>query len=64
MPAEIGLTFSDGSRAVVKLPVEMWNLGSKFVYHVPEKKRVRSAELDPRHALPDIERANNSWPRS
>jgi hypothetical protein len=64
MPAEISLTFADESKTTVKLPVEMWNLGSQFVYRVPEKKRVTRAEVDPRHALPDIDRANNVWPRS
>jgi hypothetical protein len=63
MPAELSLTFADGTRTTVKLPVEMWNLGSQFVYRVPEKKRVTAAEVDPRHALPDIDRANNGWPR-
>jgi peptidase M1-like protein len=64
MPAEISLTFADGSKTIVKLPVEMWNLGSQFVYRVAEKKRVTRAEVDPRHALPDIDRGNNVWPRS
>ena len=64
MPAEISLTFSDGSRATVKLPVEMWNLGSQFVYRVPEKKRVMRAEVDPGRALPDIDRQNNLWLRA
>jgi hypothetical protein len=64
MPAELSLTFSDGSRTTVKLPVEMWNLGSQFVYRVPEKKRVTRAEVDPRRALPDTDRGNNAWPRN
>ena len=63
LPAEIALTFADGSHSSVKLPIEMWNLGSVFVYRVPERKRVVRAEIDPRHALPDINRLNNSWPR-
>jgi len=63
MPAEISLTFADGSKTIVKLPVEMWNLGSQFVYRVPDKKRVTRAEVDPRRALPDINRANNIWLR-
>jgi len=62
MPTELSLTFADGSRTTVKLPVEMWNLGSQFVYRVPEKKRVTRGEVDPRRALPDIDRANNVWP--
>ncbi len=63
MPAELRLTFADGSSATVKLPVEMWNLGTHFTYVVPGTKRVAGATVDPRGALPDILRTNNSWPR-
>jgi hypothetical protein len=63
MPAELAITFTDGMRSTVRLPIEMWNLGSHFDYQVPEKKAVRRVEVDPRHALPDIDRGNNSWPR-
>jgi hypothetical protein len=54
----------DGMQSTVKLPVEMWNLGPEFVYRVPQKKRVGRAEVDPRRALPDIDRTNNIWPRA
>jgi hypothetical protein len=63
LPAEISLLFVDGSRSTVKLPIEMWNLGSVFVYHVPERKRVVRVEVDPRRVLPDVNRLNNVWPR-
>jgi hypothetical protein len=64
MPAELGITFEDGTKADVRLPIEMWNLGSRFTYHVTGTKRVTRVELDPRKALPDIDRRNNTWPRS
>jgi hypothetical protein len=63
MPAELSLIFADGSHTTVRLPIEMWNLGPNFMYRVPEKKRVIGVEIDPRHALPDINRLNNVWPR-
>jgi hypothetical protein len=63
MPAELLLTFDDGTTSTVKLPVEMWNLGDQFTYRVMGSKPVRAIEIDPRHALPDIDRANNRWPR-
>jgi len=63
MPAELRLTFADGSSEVVRLPVEMWNLGPHFTYRVHGRPAVRRAELDPRHALPDVDRANNVFPR-
>jgi hypothetical protein len=61
MPAELALTFADGSRESVRLPVEMWNLGPQFTYREGTTRRVVKAELDPRSALPDINRANNLW---
>jgi aminopeptidase N len=63
MPAELAITFTDGTTSTVRLPVAMWNLGSRFDYRVPERKPVRRVVVDPRQALPDIDRANNSWPR-
>ena len=63
MPAELSLAFVDGTTEVVRLPVEMWNLGPRFTYRVRGKPAVRSAELDPRLALPDVDRANNRYPR-
>ena len=63
MPAELLITFTDGTRTTTKLPVEMWNLGQRFAYRVPERKSVQRVEVDPRRAMPDIARANNVWPR-
>ena len=63
MPATLALTFDDGTTQQVRLPIEMWNLGDVFVYRVPDKRPVRRVVLDPNQALPDIERANNVWPR-
>jgi len=63
MPAELAITFADGTRSTVRLPVEMWNLGTRFNYRVPERKRVQRVEVDPRRALPDVDRGNNVWPR-
>lgn len=63
MPLELKLTYADGSNDVIKLPVEMWNLGDRFRYQPPNGKKVTRAEIDPRGALPDQDRANNVWPR-
>jgi len=62
MPMEIRVEFSDGSFGTYKIPIEMWNLGPHFVYRVPRDRVVR-VEVDPRQALPDIDRQNNVWPR-
>jgi hypothetical protein len=64
MPAELKLSYDDGTSEVVELPVEIWNLGSRFTYTATTgTKRVVKAEVDPRHVFPDVERADNTWPR-
>jgi hypothetical protein len=63
MPAELLITFDDGTTESVRLPVQMWNLGQRFTYRVPAKKPVRRVEVDPRKVLPDLDRSNNSWTR-
>ncbi len=61
MPLELGLTFADGTKRTVRLPVDAWNLGDRFVYRVPGKVPVTAAVVDPRSALPDTQRGNNAW---
>jgi hypothetical protein len=63
MPATLAITFSDGTTQDVKLPIEMWNLGDRFAYRVPGSKAVQRVVVDAKNALPDVERANNVWPR-
>jgi hypothetical protein len=61
MPAELRLTFTNGTTSVVRLPVEMWNLGTMFEYRVPGTLPLSAVTVDPRNALPDVDRANNGW---
>lgn len=63
MPAELALTFEDGSTMTTKLPVDMWNLGARFTFRTPGTARVVRAVLDPRAVYPDTDRSNNRWPR-
>jgi hypothetical protein len=63
LPAELRLTYDDGTSETVRLPVEMWNQEPRFIYHATSTKRVRRAEVDPRHVLPDMQRGNDVWVR-
>lgn len=67
MPAELELALADTagnkSSRTLRLPVDMWNLGPHFVYRWRGPESVTRAVLDPRSALPDIDRSNNRWPR-
>jgi len=59
MPVELRLTFADNSTETVRLPVDLWNLGPRFVYRVPGTRTVTQAEIDPRAVMPDVNRENN-----
>ncbi|HUR94908.1 MAG TPA: M1 family metallopeptidase [Gemmatimonadales bacterium] len=59
LPLEMELTYADGASERVGLPVEMWNLGSRFAYRVRGEKRVKDVVIDPRGVLPDVDRGNN-----
>jgi hypothetical protein len=59
LPLEMELTYGDGSTERIKLPVEMWNLGPRFAYRIREGKSVTKVVVDPRRALPDVDRSNN-----
>jgi hypothetical protein len=63
MPMELKLTYANGNTETVRLPIDMWNLGSRFEYRVAAGKKVTAAEVDPRRVYPDTNRANNRWPR-
>jgi hypothetical protein len=63
LPLEMALTLTDGSTERVRLPVEMWNQGSKFAYRLRSAKEVKRVVIDPRRVFPDIDRANNARAR-
>jgi peptidase M1-like protein len=65
MPADLAITLTDAAGRVelrtVALPVDLWNLGSRFVYRLRTDATVRKVQVDPEGELPDIDRSNNSW---
>jgi len=63
LPVTLELRYADGSTETRSLPVEMWDLGSRFTYRVATTKRLASVVIDPRRVYPDVARDNNSWKR-
>ncbi len=64
MPVTLELRFADGTTATQQYPIEMWNLGDRFVARVATPKRVVAAVLDPKAVYPDVNRTNNGWKAS
>jgi hypothetical protein len=59
LPLEMDLVYQDDSTERIRLPVEMWNLGPRFAYRIRGGKAVKRVVVDPRQALPDVDRSNN-----
>jgi hypothetical protein len=61
MPVELTLTLQDSTTQVVKLPVEIWYNGDRYVAVVTTAKPVVSAQLNADGMWPDVNPANNAW---
>ena len=63
LPVTVELRYDDGTTETRNLPVEMWDLGSRFTYRMVTTKRLAGVVIDPRRFYPDIDRQNNAWKR-
>ncbi|CAM2835245.1 M1 family metallopeptidase [Komagataeibacter xylinus] len=59
LPVTLQVTWADGTTTRRILPTEIWTKGNEAVVTLPGGRLVRSASLDPDHAIPDIDRSNN-----
>jgi aminopeptidase N len=64
MPVEMKLSFADGSSDRVRLPVEIWFQGNRYVYVRPTSSDLVKVEIDPDFGFPDVRRDNNVWTRA
>ncbi|MBI1723577.1 MAG: M1 family metallopeptidase [Gemmatimonadetes bacterium] len=63
MPVELRLTYTDGSFDRLRLPVEIWYLGNRYILLRRLPKQLMRVEVDPDQVFPDVIRENNTWPR-
>ncbi|HEX4575614.1 MAG TPA: M1 family metallopeptidase, partial [Gemmatimonadales bacterium] len=61
LPVTLELHYADGTRETRELPIEMWNLGSRFTARLVTPRPVVGVVVDPRRIYPDIDRGNNHW---
>jgi hypothetical protein len=63
MPVELELSFEDGTTEMVKLPVEIWYGGNRYVYQVKPGKAIVGARVNPDGTFPDAIATNDAWKR-
>jgi hypothetical protein len=61
MPVELELGFADGTTELVKLPVEIWYGGNRYVYRIAPGKAIVRARVNPDGRFPDVVASNDTW---
>jgi hypothetical protein len=61
MPATLEVVYTDGSKQDIRVPVETWMMHRSYDVRVDGNKPVKSATIDPDHAIPDVDRSNNTF---
>jgi hypothetical protein len=61
MPVDLRLSYVNGAADTVRLPVEIWFLGNRYVYDRKVPADVVKVEIDPGQNFPDVRRENNVW---
>ncbi len=64
MPVDLRLAFANGGTEDVRLPIEIWYLGSRYLYGRKFAADVIKVEIDPGHNFPDVRRENNMWAKT
>jgi len=60
MPFTIEVKLKDGSKYRMKLPVETWLQDKAITFVIPTTTEAASVTIDPDHAIPDMNRKNNT----
>jgi len=61
LPVTAFVQEENGHSDTVHLPAEIWQRGAVWTFRYPSTSRITKVVLDPKHVLPDINAANNTW---
>ncbi len=61
MPVTVAVKDANGHADTVKLPAEVWQRGGTWTFYVATTASLSEVVIDPLSALPDVNRANNTW---
>jgi hypothetical protein len=61
MPVILEIKMKSGKTDRVKLPVEIWERNTSWVFKYPSTEEIESVTYDPDKVLPDYNPANNVW---
>ena len=61
LPVVAKITEENGKVQIVKLPVEIWQHGPKWIFRYNSTSKIKQVVLDPDNQLPDTDRSNNTY---
>lgn len=61
MPVELEVTYTDNSKEMVFLPVEIWHRGNTWEYPLKTEKEVQRIVFDPNKKVADVNFLNDTW---
>lgn len=61
LPVIAKITEENGKVQTIKLPVEIWQHGPKWVFRYNSTSKIKQVVLDPDNQLPDTDRSNNIY---
>jgi hypothetical protein len=61
MPVYLQYETQSGKISTVKIPVEVWQNGSKWIEKLSTAENIKRVTIDPEHIFPDYNFDNNTW---
>ena len=61
LPVILSIKQENGKTDIVKLPAEVWQRGSTWTFRFNSTSKISNVTIDPDHAFPDVNPANNVW---
>ena len=61
MPVTIEVKEDNGKVSRIQLPVEIWQHGSTWKFHVASTSKITEVTIDPDKHYPDVNESNNTW---
>ena len=61
MPIYLQYETVSGKTGMVKIPVEVWQNGNKWIEKLNTTENLKTVTIDPEHIFPDINFDNNTW---
>ncbi|MGF7232188.1 M1 family aminopeptidase [Arachidicoccus sp.] len=62
LPVKLKIEEENGKITNMLLPVEIWQRGAEWTFHVNTTSKIKKIILDPEKQYPDVDPENNVWP--